>query len=43
MEGSEVGGRNMLRFGSGGMVARNVSADEIDDACVLGREYNSSP
>ncbi|KAK4246326.1 lipase 1 [Corynascus novoguineensis] len=33
----------MLRFGSGGVVARNVSADEIDDACILGREYNSSP
>lgn len=42
-EGSEVGGRNMMRFGSGGVVARNVSADEIDDACVLGRPYNSSP
>jgi carboxylesterase type B len=43
VEGSQVGGRNMMRFGSGGVVARNVSADEIDDACVLGRPYNSSP
>ncbi|KAH6842487.1 Alpha/Beta hydrolase protein [Chaetomium sp. MPI-CAGE-AT-0009] len=42
-EGSEVGGRNMMRFGSGGVVTKNVSADEIDDACVLGRPYNSSP
>ncbi|KAK4149859.1 lipase 1 [Chaetomidium leptoderma] len=42
-EGSSVGGRNMMRFASGGVVARNVSADEVDDACVLGREYNSSP
>lgn len=43
VEGSEVGGRNMMRFGSGGVVARNVSADELDDACMLGRPYNSSP
>lgn len=38
-----MGGRNMVRFASGGVVGRNVSADEIDDACVLGRSYNSSP
>ncbi|KAK3295078.1 Alpha/Beta hydrolase protein [Chaetomium fimeti] len=42
-EGSEVGGRNMMRFASGGVVAKNVSADEVDDVCVLGRPYNSSP
>ena len=42
-EGSEFGGRNMLRFASGGVVARNVSADEVDNACVLGASYNSSP
>ncbi len=43
-EGSEVaGGRTMMRFASGGVVARNVSADEVDDACVLGARYNSSP
>ncbi len=37
------GGREMVRFGSGGVVERKVSADEVDDACVLGRGYNSSP
>ncbi|AEO64622.1 uncharacterized protein THITE_2041205 [Thermothielavioides terrestris NRRL 8126] len=43
-QGSEVkDGRNMLRFASGGVVARNVSADEVDDACILGSPYNSSP
>ncbi len=38
-----IKGRNMLRFASGGVVARNVSAGEIDDACILGAKYNSSP
>lgn len=42
-EGSSVGGRNMMRFASQGVVGRMVSADEIDEACTLGREYNSSP
>ncbi|KAK0708045.1 Alpha/Beta hydrolase protein [Lasiosphaeris hirsuta] len=37
------GGRNMLRIAAGAVVARNVSAGEIDDACVLGAKYNSSP
>lgn len=38
-----VRGRNMLRFGAGGVVQRNVSAAEVDDACVLGSKYNPSP
>ncbi|GAB1316308.1 hypothetical protein MFIFM68171_06518 [Madurella fahalii] len=42
-EGSSVGGRNMMRFASRGEVERIVSADEVDEACTMGREYNSSP
>ncbi|KAH6613724.1 Alpha/Beta hydrolase protein [Chaetomium sp. MPI-SDFR-AT-0129] len=38
------GGRNMMRFGGrDGVVVRNVSAGEVDDACVLGTKYDSSP
>ena len=36
-------GKNMLRIAASGRVARNVSADEVDGACVLGREWNSRP
>jgi carboxylesterase type B len=43
VEGSSVGGRNLMRFASGGEVARIVNGGEVDDACILGREYNSSP
>lgn len=40
----ELGGtRHMLRFAAGGRIARNVSAAEIDDACVLGKEWNPAP
>ncbi|KXX80349.1 Lipase 1 [Madurella mycetomatis] len=42
-EGSSVGGRNMMRFASRGVVEKLVSADEIDEACTMGKEYNSSP
>ena len=42
-DGGGVSGRNMLRFAAGDRVARNVSAAEIDDACVLGAKYNPSP
>jgi carboxylesterase type B len=43
-EGSRVPlGRNMMRFASGGVVAQNVSADEVDHACVLGSKYDSNP
>ncbi|KAK3395316.1 Alpha/Beta hydrolase protein [Podospora didyma] len=41
--GSEVGGRNMIRFAAGGVVAQNVTAADVDDSCVLGKKYNSSP
>ncbi|KAK1750904.1 lipase 1 [Echria macrotheca] len=37
------GGRNMMRFAAGGVIQRNVSAGEIDDACILGTTYNPSP
>ena len=33
----------MLRIAASGRVARNVSADEVDDACVLGRQWNPRP
>jgi len=36
-------GRNLVRFGAGGVVQRNVSAAEVDDACVKGVKWNSSP
>ncbi|KAK3682058.1 Alpha/Beta hydrolase protein [Podospora appendiculata] len=36
-------GKNMLRFAAGGLVAQNVSAAQVDDACVLGTKYDSSP
>ena len=37
------GGKNMLRFAAGETLAKNVSAAELDDACVLGLKYNSRP
>ncbi|KAK3384047.1 Alpha/Beta hydrolase protein [Lasiosphaeria ovina] len=43
LAGSAVGGRNLMRFAAGGVVAQNVSAAVVDDACVLGTKYNSSP
>jgi carboxylesterase type B len=40
----EAEGRSMMRFaGSKGLVEELVSADEVDDACILGKGYNSSP
>ncbi|KAK0615078.1 Alpha/Beta hydrolase protein [Bombardia bombarda] len=37
-------GRNMMRFaGADGQVGRVVRADEVDDACMRGAVYNSSP
>ncbi|KAK4234583.1 Alpha/Beta hydrolase protein [Achaetomium macrosporum] len=42
--GSGREGRNMMRFaGRKGLVQEVVSADEVDDACILGKGYNSSP
>ncbi|KAK3316775.1 Alpha/Beta hydrolase protein [Apodospora peruviana] len=42
-EGAVDGGKNMIRFAAGGRVERTVSADEVDDACVLGTKFDSSP
>ncbi|KAK4460731.1 lipase 1 [Cladorrhinum samala] len=42
-EGSATGGRNMIRFGTGGVVESNVSASEVDDACVLGKKWIFNP
>jgi carboxylesterase type B len=42
--GGRVGqGGNMVRFAAGGVVAQNVSAAEVDLACVSGTPYNNSP
>ncbi|KAK4221845.1 lipase 1 [Podospora fimiseda] len=42
-DGSFTGGRNMVRFGTGGVVESNVSASEVDDACVLGKKWVFNP
>jgi len=42
VEGRVVEGGHMMRFATGGEVGRMVSAAEVDDACVLGREWNQS-
>ena len=36
-------GRNLVRFASREVVQKTVSAAEVDDACVLGKQWNPNP
>ncbi len=39
---SSFRGRNIMRVAAGRRVERVVSAGEVGDACMLGKEYNSN-
>ncbi|EGS20043.1 uncharacterized protein CTHT_0045420 [Thermochaetoides thermophila DSM 1495] len=40
---SSTGGRDLVRFGSHGIIAQVVDAETVDGACTMGRVYDSSP